>query len=271
MQKVQLGIVGCGNMAEAILANVLKRGLLPPQAIIAHDCLSEKQAAFQNKFGITVAKSTEDLAGQSHSLLIAVKPQDAKALLTALGPLFVQERKLLISIVAGLAIDQISEWLGGQTAIARVMPNTPIQVGQGMSVYTCKNCNEEEQNFVEAVFKAGGQCIHLADEHHFDAVTAVSGSGPAYLFLFIETLQAAARTLGLPDSLVGPLVLQTVAGSLALLEASPQGPKELREKVSSKGGTTEAAMAILEPQFGKLLETALQAAKARSAALGKTR
>ena len=241
MTPVSLGIIGCGNMAAAILQAVLARGLLPRDQVTACDRFEEKTQAFAGRFGIRAEPRILRVVEASGIVLFAVKPQDAKAVFTQAAPYFRAARKTAVSIIAGLPMAAIAHWLTANAV-----------------------CNESEIAAATALFAAGGVCLP-ATESHFDAVTALSGSGPAYLFLFMEALTEAAAQLALPTELIQPLVMQTLRGALSLAERSGDAPAHLREQVTSKGGTTEAALARLEAaHFRTSIAEALQAAKTRS-------
>ena len=265
-----LGIIGCGNMAAAILQNALSTRLLPAQAVTVSDRDCSKAEDFAKRFGTCVAPANIDTVTASELILFAVKPQDAATVLASLAPAFAKTRKIALSIIAGLSLERMEALLGKTTPIVRVMPNTPIQTGEGASVYTTNAaCTAAEAAQVAALFQSGGICLS-APENYFDAVTALSGSGPAYVFLFMEALADAARSIGLPDSLGIPLVLQTLKGAVKLVEESGEPPNVLREKVTSKGGTTAAALAVLEKNnLRDLIKHAIQAASERSKELSR--
>lgn len=270
MTIVRLGIIGCGNMAHAILKSALAQGVLDPSAVTVSDYLPQKAEEMATGFGVTAAASNQDVAKASDIILFAIKPQDAKPIFTELAPLFRTSGKTALSIIAGLPMATMSGWLGTGSAVIRVMPNTPIQVGQGASVITCNPaCSREHLAWSTQLFTAGGICLPL-DEVHFDAVTALSGSGPAYVFLFMEALAKAAEALGLPGDVTGPLILQTMKGSLTLADQATESLEGLRQKVTSKGGTTEAALTVLAARhFHDILREALEAARNRAMALSQ--
>jgi pyrroline-5-carboxylate reductase len=267
---MKFGIIGCGSMAAAILCNALESGFLLKGNVVASDRDAAKTKEFAARFGVKAAATNAEVVAQSDVVLFAVKPQDAEPVFTALASGF-NGQKTAVSIIAGLSIARMEAWLGKDTPIVRVMPNTPIQVGEGASVYTANAaCPEDRATQIAGLFQAGGISLP-APESLFDAVTALSGSGPAYVFLFLEALAQAAHTLGLPTSLATPLLLQTIKGSVALLEASKESPQSLRHKVTSKGGTTEAALHVLsQGHFVDIVEKALRAAKDRSAELTRS-
>ncbi len=269
MSAYRLGIIGSGNMARAIVANAIRTQTLSPQQVAAYDPSAETLSRFCQDFGVRAAPDLQELARSCDIALLAVKPQDAKAALRAIAPAFESGEKTLISIAAGLSIAQLAAYFSHPIPIVRVMPNTPIQIGMGTGVLTCNRETEASvRQFAEQLFASGGHIHVVADESGFDAVTAVSGSGPAYLFLFMEALEAAATRLGLEPPLAKQLVEETIAGAAGL--AKGKDLKTLRGAVTSKGGTTEAALAHFESNgFRQLVFEALEAAKLRSAELSK--
>ena len=201
-------------------------------------------------------------------LLLAVKPQQMRA---ACAPLLGHlDQQLLISIAAGLRLADLSRWLGGYGKLIRVMPNTPALIGAGVTgLFALPGVSEDEKRQAEQVMQAVGSTVWVDDESRMDAVTAISGSGPAYVFLFIEALQQAAGELGFTPQAARQLALDTVLGSARLAAQSADPASVLRERVTSKGGTTEAALRVMDERALKDIVTAAAAAAcARSTELG---
>ena len=197
-----------------------------------------------------------------------MKPQDAKA---ALGAVAGNLRgKLVVSIAAGLRLESLSRWLGGHRKLVRCMPNTPSLIGAGIAaLYAHPEVNSGERKTAETILGAVGEVLWVADEALLDPVTAVSGSGPAYVFWLIEQLAASGVKLGLNETTALKLALSTVLGAAKLAAGSDQNPAELRKQVTSKGGTTEAALRVFEEEkLAERLRRALEAASRRSAELG---
>ena len=239
----KLAIIGAGNMAESIIAGVLSTGLLPPAAILVTNRSEGKLERLAARWGVATSYDNTAAAAWGDTLLLAVKPVDMRA---ALLPL--QGRvagKLLISVAAGVAVAQVQAWVGdGAAPVVRVMPNTPAQVGEAMSAWVASpTVSAAGQAEVRRLLGALGREIALTDESALDAVTAVSGSGPAYLFYLAEMLIQSAQGVGLGEADARELVLQTIYGAAKMLRQGSVAPAGLRQAVTSKGGTTEAALA----------------------------
>lgn len=265
-------LAGCGNMGFALLKGWIAAGAAEPAAVSVvepNDVLRQRAAAL----GVgACADATELPAGLApRMVLFAVKPQ----VMSAVVP---QYRRFsgsatFVSIAAGTPIRTIEGILGSGAAVLRCMPNTPAQIGKGMLV-TCANARvkPDEAAFVERLLATSGAVTSVEDERLMDAVTAVSGSGPAYVFHFIECLTTAAMNAGLPEETAHLLAKQTVMGAGALAAESTETPARLREQVTSPNGTTAAALAVLmgEDRLKSLLGEAVEAARLRSIELGKS-
>lgn len=270
--SVKVVLAGCGNMGYAMLAGWLKSGRLKP----AETFVVEPNAALRaraQKLGSAVGADASDIpAGTSPKLVVlAVKPQvirDVTAAYMHLG----NGKATFVSVAAGTPIATFEEILGGKTPVVRVMPNTPAAIGKGMMV-VCANRNvaDETSAFVKELLAASGAVATIDDEGQMDAVTAVSGSGPAYIFHFIECLTAAAEQAGLPKETAKLLAMQTVYGAASLAAESDEEPGTLRQQVTSPNGTTAAALAVLmdNDRLKALLTEAVEAARLRSIELGK--
>jgi pyrroline-5-carboxylate reductase len=200
-------------------------------------------------------------------LVLAVKPQDLRAAVKSLSG---RNRKLVISIAAGVRTEALSRWLGGHRRLVRCMPNTPALIGAGVAaLYALPEVDAEEKRKAEAILRAVGEVVWVDDERLLDPVTAVSGSGPAYVFWFIEQLAASGEKLGLPKSTSMKLAMETVLGAAKLAAQSADPPGELRRQVTSKGGTTEAALKVFEQErLAEKIMKALEAASRRGSELG---
>lgn len=264
----RLLLVGTGKMGGAMLDRWLASGLDPAQAAVLDPFLDEGRAAAFAGRGVAVYRTpppeTFDL------LILAVKPQSMAETLKTVAPL-AAFGALVVSVAAGVRLATLAEAFGDGTSLVRVMPNTPAQIGKGMSVALAAGpLDRDMRSAVEALLDAVGESAWVEDEALIDAVTAVSGSGPAYVFLLAECLAAAAVKAGLPSDLATQLARQTVIGGGALLEASPDSAAKLRENVTSPNGTTAAALAVLMAPDGleRLLAKAVEAARKRSVELG---
>ncbi len=261
--KTKVTIVGGGNMGEAILSGICQKYLV---AICEQD---KKRASFLRKrynvFTADLEKTVEDCS----FVILAVKPQVMENVLKELKEILTPKH-LVISIAAGVTTKYLEKWLGKDIRVVRTMPNLPVKVGAGMTA-VCKGKNVTAKNLkdVKDIFDCIGQTI-VVEEKLIDAVTAVSGSGPAYVFTFVENFTKAAKNLGLKESLAKELVTQTLKGSLLMLEDSKDDASILRSRVTSKGGTTAAALKIFQKnKTDQAFKNALSAAKRRSKELSQ--
>lgn len=258
-----LGFIGAGNMAEAILRGLINGKVLPPERIMIADPNAERIQLLQT-LGVKPAATNEDLVRQSRILVLAVKPQVVAAVLKPISAVL-RDDHLVISIAAGVATAAMDEYCAGKPALIRVMPNTPALVGRGVSALCAgPRATGDHLTIAERLFASVGKTVRV-DESQMDAVTAISGSGPAYVFYWMEALLRAATGLGLSAETAKLLVYETLAGASELAAASIEPPEVLRARVTSKGGTTEAAIRTLEQRgVGEALEEAVKAAAARS-------
>ncbi|MEA2523138.1 MAG: pyrroline-5-carboxylate reductase [Thermomicrobiales bacterium] len=265
----RLAFVGAGVMAEAMIAGLLDRRLVAPEQIVASHPREDRRKRLVDRFGIRAVDGNREAATQSDLVLLTVKPQVLTAVMRQLhGRL--EPRQVAISIIAGASIDKLSRGLG-HDAIVRVMPNTPAQIGQGMMVWTStEDVNEEQRGRVRAVLGALGEELWVEEEKYVDMATALSGTGPTYVFLMMEALIDAGVHMGFPRRIAEEIVLQTVAGSVAFARASGKHMAELRNMVTSPGGTS--AEAIYQMEKGGLrtvFSRAVWAAYQRTQTLGK--
>lgn len=262
---VSLGLIGAGAMGGALAAGLVSAGW-EPSRITTVDASPDRLAELAD-LGYRTSDDVSVLVGHD-VIVVAVKPHHVAS---ALGPLAgrLGNQQLVISIAAGVGIAAIESVIG-LVPVVRCMPNTPALVGEGMSAIASGSAASERHLEVAAeILSAVGKVV-VVDESALDAVTAVSGSGPAYVFLLAEAMMAAALEQGLEADVADTLVRQTIAGAGKLLAASPDGPGELREKVTSPGGTTEAALGVMaEAGFADLVARAIESAAARSRQLGR--
>lgn len=255
-------------MGEAILGRSLaaKRW-----SILASDIKPDKRIRAKRKYGIKVTADNLEVADLADVIVLAVKPQELNCVLNEISP-YVSKRKLIISIVAGVPTARIESQMRSEAPVVRVMPNMPALIGKGISAI-CKGryAKSSHLNTTKAIFQTIGEVVEV-EEVLLDAVTAVSGSGPAYLFYLVECMVDAALELGLSKEVAGRLVSQTVLGSSELLLRMKEGAAELRRRVTSKGGTTEAAFKVFESKGLKdIVKKALRAACSRSKELSSVR
>lgn len=261
----KIAFIGAGNMAEGIARGIVGQKIAPASAITACDPSEARRAVFA-AMGANVTADNA-VACQAPVILLAVKPQQIAAVLAECGPKW-GPGKLIITIAAGVQTASIAAAAAPGTRIVRVMPNLPMSCGAGMSaVARGAGATAADQELVLSIFGAGGKAVP-AEEKHLDAVTAVSGSGPAYVFLLAEILEKAARELGLPPEICGTLARQTVIGAARLLETTDIPAATWRERVTSKGGTTAAAIDhMLDKNIEPLIIEAVGKAATRSAEL----
>lgn len=241
-----LGFIGGGNMAAAIIGGICREGYIRPEKILVYDPDTSKTAALQKQWGIQVEGGIASLVGGSDWIVLAVKPNIIPKILTELKSAADIGRTVVVSIAAGVSIEQLSAGIGGDVPIVRVMPNTPAMVGEGMSVL-CGNesAKGEILDTALALFQNVGAAM-IMDEKHLDAVTAVSGSGPAYVCLFIEALADGGVKEGLPRDAAYTLACQTVLGTARLVMDTDTHPGVWKDRVCSPGGTTIDAVRSLE-------------------------
>ena len=263
---MKLGFIGGGNMAQAMMIG-LKSQQFAMQNITVIERDANKHQALERDLGIN---ATDDLRQIQlcDVIVLAIKPQQLPSLAKTLAPLITKQ--LIISIAAGIRLADLSRWLGGYETIARAMPNTPAQIQAGITgLYAMPSVTPVQIALADQVLGAAGATIWLDSEEKLDAVTAISGSGPAYVFYFIEALQAAAIALGLNEAQAKQLSIATFKGASLLADASTTPIATLREQVTSKGGTTEQGLLSLQnSQVEQAIMLAAQQACARAKTLG---
>jgi pyrroline-5-carboxylate reductase len=264
MPDYLIGFVGAGNMAEALCRGVISAGLVPPGRIVASDLSEARRKLFQEGLGVEAVSSNLTVAREAATLVLAVKPQHMEGVLAEIGSVL-GSGKLVISIAAGVKIARIEAAAQPGCRVIRCMPNTPMLVGKGMAALAAgRNAAEEDMAFAERLFRCAAEVIAVKEEN-LDAVTAVSGSGPAYFFYLVEAMTAAGVAEGLDRPLAAKLAAQTLLGAGHLAAASSDSAEELRRKVTSPGGTTEAAVRVLDgAQVKNAIVDAVRAAARRS-------
>jgi len=265
---MKIVFLGGGNMANALIGGMLKQGFVAADITVI-DPGAEARRKLADNYAVNTVESAEMLANAGDLLMLAVKPQQMKeAVVPLAGKL---GEALVVSIAAGLDIATLSRFLGGHRKIVRCMPNTPALIGAGISgLCAAPEVDEVGRIAADRVLRAVGATVWIADEAKMDGVTALSGSGPAYVFLFIEAMQQAAAELGFTPEQGRQLAIGTVQGAAALAAQSPEPASVLRERVTSKGGTTEAALRTMAEQGVKDgIVAGVKAAEARGRELGK--
>jgi len=260
--------VGAGNMAEAIVSGMVAANFCAPEKIIVTDVRPERLADLENEYGVSTS-TDNNVVKNAEIVVLSVKPQMMLDVLKGVAPVLRKET-LVISIAAGVTAAKIEAALGGKHRVVRVMPNTPALVGQGASALAAgANADEADLEVAETILGCVGLTVRV-DESDLDAVTALSGSGPAYVFYLLEGMLAAAEKMGLDKETARKLALKTVEGAARLMEDSGETAEALRAKVTSKGGTTEAAIRSMDNAGVKAaIEQALLAAQKRSTELSQ--
>jgi len=264
MTDITIGFIGAGNMAASIVGGLIAKGHAP-ERIYLNDIATDRLSELQQQFGVHTSNHYESFVGQCHAIVLAVKPQNMAEVCTALAPLLPNPAPLIISIAAGVTVARLQQWLGA-APVVRAMPNTPALVQQGATgLFASAEVSNTQHQQAEALLNSVGLSVWLPEEALMDSVTAVSGSGPAYFFLLMEHMIASAEAFGLDQHTARQLVLQTALGAAELAIQSNEPPSVLRERVTSPGGTTAAALnTFMEGGFASLVADALAAAKRRS-------
>lgn len=266
---MKIAFIGGGNMASALIAGLAGK-FTPGANIHVVDPNPEALERLRQAHGVTVANQIDEAVRSSEVVVLAVKPQQMREAAALLQPQL-GAGALVLSIAAGIRGADLSRWLGGHRAVVRTMPNTPALIGRGITgMVAMDGVSEAQKAAADAIMKAAGQTVWLDDEALIDPVTAVSGSGPAYVFYFLEAMQQAAVELGLTAEQGRELAVATFAGAAELAARSPESLQVLRERVTSKGGTTYAAVTSMEASGVKeAVVKALKAASARGRELGE--
>ena len=244
---MKITFLGGGNMASALIGGLLNQGF-PASDIAVIEINEDHRARLERGYRVSCYAAPDPVSLRCDALLLAVKPQQMRAACATLADQLKQQ--LVISIAAGLRLADLSRWLGGYDKLVRAMPNTPALISSGVTgLYALPTVSEAERLGAERVMQAVGSTLWVTEEAQIDAVTAISGSGPAYLFLFIEALQKAALDLGFNERQARQLSIETTLGAAKLAAQSDEAASVLRERVTSKGGTTEAALLVMA-QYG---------------------
>jgi pyrroline-5-carboxylate reductase len=265
--ELTIAFIGGGNMAQALLSGLLHAGHEPAALRVADPAPAQRDRAGRLHPGLRVDSDNASAAAAADVLVLAVKPQVLASVCRTLQPL---PSQLVISVAAGVTLGAIATWMGEGVACVRVMPNQPALVGAGMSVL-CANAAVSQAQRAQADYlaRAGGAVAWVEDEALMDAVTAISGSGPAYFYLLMEILEEAAQAMGIPAEVARQLAVQTAFGAGLTARETGSPPEALRRMVTSPGGTTQAALETLERgNLSQLFTAALEAARQRSVELG---
>lgn len=270
MMRERIVFIGCGSMAEAIIAGMLKAELVDKSQIYVTNKQDEERLAYiQDTYGVETSYNKKKLLELADVVILAMKPKDVRESLLKIRPL-IHEKQLVISVLAGIRTETIEEILDKNVAVIRAMPNTSAHIGYSATAiaggtYT----GEKELNFAEKLFQTIG-LAKVVGEEDMHTVTAVSGSGPAYIYYFVEAMTKAALDAGMNHETAQALITQTIIGAGKMLEQSSDEPARLRDNITSQGGTTEAGLEVLEKQdFEKIIIDCINRARERSVELGK--
>lgn len=259
-----VAFIGGGNMARSLIGGLIARGGSPSSIRVAEP-VEVLREALARDFGVQVFATAEEAAIGANLWLLAVKPQVMRFVCEGLSAAAQAHRPLVVSIAAGITAAQMQRWLGGDSAVVRAMPNTPALLGAGVAgLFASAQVDAAGRSRAEDLLSSAGKTVWIDDEAKMDAVTAVSGSGPAYVFLLAEAMESAAKAEGLADEAARALVLQTLLGAARMLTESGEAPEQLRKRVTSPNGTTQAAIETFqEGGFEKLVGKAIHAASER--------
>lgn len=268
MNKQQIGFIGGGNMASSLIGGLVSNGY-PAENITVSDLDADKLAYLSDIFGINSTQDSNQLVLQSDILVLAVKPQHMQSVADIIKISVQKKKPVVVSIAAGIRINALQRWLGGELPVVRCMPNTPALVKAGATgLFANEEVKEEQKDQVESLLRAVGVTVWLAEEGDLDSVTALSGSGPAYFFMVMEALEAAAIEAGLDQKTAQLLTQETALGAAKMALESSESAAVLRQRVTSPGGTTERAIGVMEERgLQGIFREALLAAKERSAEL----
>lgn len=269
-----IGFIGAGNMARSLAGGLLKNGFTSDRLRLSDPDPQQRQSA-QETLGLTAYADNRDLAMAADVLVLAIKPQALREVAVTLAATVQKKKPLVISIAAGVRVQDIERWLGGALAMVRAMPNTASLVGSGASgLYANTRVSAAQRDLADSILRAVGVAVWVADEALIDTVTAISGSGPAYFFMVMEVLEKAAIQHGLDPQSARLLTVETAYGAAKMARAGTEPPALLRQRVTSPGGTTEKAVQALEAGrleqvFDQAVAAAIERARQLADLLGK--
>jgi pyrroline-5-carboxylate reductase len=258
-RRTRIAFIGGGAMGEAMIRCLLTKNVVASQDMVVSDVSQARRELLKKEYGVNTVADNKEAAKKADLIILAVKPQNLAQVMGEIKGLAASQ--LILSIVAGATISNLSQGLG-HSCLIRAMPNTPAQIGEGMTMWTATaEVGQEQRNLARSVLGALGKEICVTDEKYMNMATAVSASGPAYVFLFIEAFVDAGVHVGLPRDMAQTLVMQTILGSAHTIERTGKHPADLRNLVTSPGGTTtEALLQLEEGSFRSLLMKAVAAA-----------
>jgi pyrroline-5-carboxylate reductase len=264
-----LAFIGGGNMARSLIGGLIAQGL-PARQIVVADPVDAQRALLAQQYGVQVTADNAEAACHAQVIVLAIKPQEMQTVAQQLAPALIPQPPLIISVAAGIRADALQRWLGG-LPVVRTMPNRPALNGCGVTgMFAPAQVSSTQRELAQRIMGAVGKAVWVEQEALIDAVTAVSGSGPAYFFLLMELLEAAGVELGLPQDTARTLAIETAYGSGLMAREVSDPPGVLREQVTSKGGTTEAALKVFAANdMKRIVSDAVKAAASRSAELAQ--
>jgi pyrroline-5-carboxylate reductase len=270
LKDAHITLIGGGIMGEAITKGLIGSGATTAQFIAIAEPNEARRGHMQKHYGVTVTEHNVAAAHNADIIVMSIKPQQAKTVLNELNGK-IKPTALIFSIMAGVSIETITGELGAAQPVVRVMPNTPAQIGQGISVWVnSQTVTDAQREQARSILAAMGKEVHVDDESYLDMATALVGSGPAYVFLFMEAMIDAGVHMGFPRGVSEKLVMQTMRGSIEFADQSGLHPAQLKNQITSSGGTTAAALYQLEKgRFRTVVSRAIWAAYERSVELGK--
>jgi pyrroline-5-carboxylate reductase len=265
MKTKNIGFIGGGNMASSLISGLIASGHAPSQIWVS-DVNQDALQALASNLNVNISANNNEVINEVDVIVLAVKPQVMRSVAENVAAALQTKETLVVSIAAGVSQLSLSQWLGDKIAIVRCMPNTPALVlTSATALHANSNVTEEQRDLAENILRAVGISLWVADEAELDAVTAVSGSGPAYYFLLMESMENAAIEMGLSKETARLLIQQTALGAAKIALESNESPQQLRNRVTSPGGTTQRAIETFEQgNFAQLVSQALHAAKKRS-------
>ena len=270
-ENLTIGLIGSGHMARALVRGLLRAGHPAARIQVADPDPAQLEQVVALHASVCIHRDNAEVAGIADALVLAVKPQQMEAVARQISAAHRPAGQLVLSVAAGITLDSLQGWFGASTPLVRVMPNQPATIGAGISgLAATAALGEEQRDLARYIASATGRAVWLQDESLMDAVTAVSGSGPAYFYLLMEHMERAAIDLGLPPELAAALTRETALGAARVVCETQGDPGQLRAAVTSPGGTTAAALRTFESaDLEGIVRRALAAARDRSAELGR--
>lgn len=270
LEDSRISFIGAGSMAEAILSGLLKKGMISPESIhVTNRTNIDRLHELQEQYQVRCLQEKKEAVKLGDILILAVKPKDVNEAIESIKP-YIRKEQLLISVLAGVSTEYLEYRIGIDMPVIRAMPNTSAAIGLSATALKAgKHASEDHLQLAETLFQAIGTTVTFENEQELHAVTGISGSGPAYIYYFAEAMEEAAKHLGISSDKARSLIIQTILGAASMLSNSDEHPSILRQKVTSKGGTTEAGISTLEHfRSREALVECIKRAASRSEELG---